>query len=69
MPLVDVNRLGKLIVGLPNVRLFIDDDQGHGCNETAVHRQLEVLRSFFEAQPQDGRVTPLDSTLARGALQ
>ncbi|MGA8635509.1 MAG: hypothetical protein WB805_11695, partial [Candidatus Dormiibacterota bacterium] len=26
---------------------FTDSDQGHGWNEEAVHRQLEVLKAFF----------------------
>jgi pimeloyl-ACP methyl ester carboxylesterase len=45
--LVDVDRLRGLIGSLPNVHIFTDDDQGHGWNEAAVHRQLEVLRNFF----------------------
>jgi pimeloyl-ACP methyl ester carboxylesterase len=67
--LIDVARLPGLLVNLPNVRMFIDDDQGHGWNETAVRRQLEVLRNFFEGQPHHGSVAPLDSTLALGPLQ
>jgi hypothetical protein len=67
--LVDVNRLGERIVSPPNVRMFIDGDQGHGWNEGAVHRQLEVLRDFYEAQPHHGSVGPLDSTRAPGPLQ
>jgi pimeloyl-ACP methyl ester carboxylesterase len=45
--LVDVDRVRGLIGSLPNVHIFTDDDQGHGWNEAAVHRQLEVLRNFF----------------------
>jgi hypothetical protein len=45
--LVDVDRLKELIVTLPRLRVFTDSDQGHGWNEAAVHRQLEVLKDFF----------------------
>jgi pimeloyl-ACP methyl ester carboxylesterase len=45
--LVDVERLKTLIATLPDLHVFTDTDQGHGWNEAAVHRQLEVLKSFF----------------------
>jgi pimeloyl-ACP methyl ester carboxylesterase len=45
--LVDVERLTALIATLPHLNVFTDSDQGHGWNEAAVHRQLEVLTSFF----------------------
>jgi pimeloyl-ACP methyl ester carboxylesterase len=45
--LVDVERLKGLIAKLPDLHVFTDSDQGHGWNEGAVHRQLEVLRDFF----------------------
>jgi hypothetical protein len=45
--LVDVERLKVLIARLPELNVFTDSDQGHGWNEAAVHRQLEVLRDFF----------------------
>jgi hypothetical protein len=45
--LVDVERLKELIATLPDLQVFTDSDQGHGWNEAAVHRQLEVLKSFF----------------------
>jgi hypothetical protein len=67
--LVDVNRLGERIVSPLNVRMFIDGDQGHGWNETAVHRELEVIRNLFEAQPHRDYVASFDSTRARGPLQ
>jgi hypothetical protein len=67
--LVDVNQLGERIVSPPTVRVFIDGDQGHGWNEAAVHRQLEVLRDFLEAQPYHCSVAALDWALARRPLQ
>jgi pimeloyl-ACP methyl ester carboxylesterase len=45
--LVDVERLKELIAKLPDLQVFTDSDQGHGWNEAAVHRQLEVLKAFF----------------------
>jgi pimeloyl-ACP methyl ester carboxylesterase len=45
--LVDVERLKGLIARLPDLHVFTDSDQGHGWNEAAVHRQLEVLKEFF----------------------
>ena len=45
--LVDVERLKEVIATLPNLQVFTDSDQGHGWNEEAVHRQLEVLKAFF----------------------
>ncbi|MFI5285737.1 MAG: alpha/beta fold hydrolase [Candidatus Dormibacteria bacterium] len=45
--LVDVDRLKELIATLPDLHVFTDSDQGHGWNEAAVHRQLEVLKEFF----------------------
>jgi pimeloyl-ACP methyl ester carboxylesterase len=45
--LVDVDRLKELIATLPGLKVFTDSDQGHGWNEAAVHRQLEVLKDFF----------------------
>jgi hypothetical protein len=36
-----------LIAKLPDLQVFTDSDQGHGWNEAAVHRQLEVLKAFF----------------------
>ncbi len=45
--LVDVDRLKALIAKLPDLHVFTDSDQGHGWNEAAVHRQLEVLKDFF----------------------
>ena len=44
---VDVDRLKGLIATLPDLHVFTDSDQGHGWNEAAVHRQLEVLKEFF----------------------
>jgi pimeloyl-ACP methyl ester carboxylesterase len=45
--LVDIDRLKGLIAKLPDLHVFTDSDQGHGWNEAAVHRQLEVLQDFF----------------------
>jgi pimeloyl-ACP methyl ester carboxylesterase len=45
--LVNVERLKELIATLPDLQVFTDTDQGHGWNEAAVHRQLEVLKAFF----------------------
>ena len=45
--LVNVERLKELIATLPDLQVFTDTDQGHGWNEAAVHRQLEVLKDFF----------------------
>ncbi|MGA8417282.1 MAG: alpha/beta hydrolase [Candidatus Dormiibacterota bacterium] len=45
--LVDVERLKDVIATLPDLQVFTDSDQGHGWNEEAVHRQLEVLKAFF----------------------
>ena len=45
--LVDVGKLKGLIATLPGLHVFTDSDQGHGWNEAAVHRQLEVLKEFF----------------------
>ena len=67
--LVDVNQLGERSVSPPTVRVFIDGEQGHGWNEAAVHRQLEVLRDFLEAQPHRDCVAAFDAARARGPLQ
>jgi hypothetical protein len=67
--LVDVERLCGLIARLPDLHVFTDSDQGHGWNEAAVHRQLEVLRDFLEAQPHRDSVAAFDSARARGPLQ
>ncbi len=45
--MVDVQQLRRLIVGRPNIRMFVDSEQGHGWNSAAVHRQLGVMREFF----------------------
>jgi pimeloyl-ACP methyl ester carboxylesterase len=60
--LVDVDRLKGLIAKLPDLHVFTDSDQGHGWNEAAVHRQLEVLKDFFgncaDVAPVDPPATP-----------
>jgi hypothetical protein len=53
--LVDVERLKELIAKLPDLQVFTDSDQGHGWNEAAVHRQLEVLKAFFGNCHGNGR--------------
>jgi hypothetical protein len=67
--LVDVDRLRGLIARLPDLHVFIDSDQGHGWNEAAVHRQLEVLRDFLEARAHRDYIAAFDSASARGSLQ
>jgi pimeloyl-ACP methyl ester carboxylesterase len=67
--LVDVDRLQGLIARLPDLHVFTDSDQGHGWNEAAVRRQLEVLRDFLEAQPHHDCAAGFDSARARGPLQ
>jgi pimeloyl-ACP methyl ester carboxylesterase len=52
--LVDVERLKCLIAKLPDLNVFTDSDQGHGWNEAAVHRQLQVLQDFFNGGETDG---------------
>jgi pimeloyl-ACP methyl ester carboxylesterase len=52
--LVDVERLKEVIATLPNLQVFTDSDQGHGWNEEAVHRQLEVLKAFFGNCQENG---------------
>ena len=68
--LVDVDRLKELIATLPRLKVFTDSDQGHGWNEAAVHRQLEVLKAFFgncEGMPV-GRVhDPASSLVSNGS--
>jgi pimeloyl-ACP methyl ester carboxylesterase len=46
---IDVERLRGLVTGHPNIHLYVDAEQGHGWNSEAVHRQLGVMRQFFEA--------------------
>jgi pimeloyl-ACP methyl ester carboxylesterase len=45
--IIDVPRLRHLLAGHPNVRLFVDVEQGHGWNSAAVERQLEVMQAFL----------------------
>ena len=52
--LVDVDRLKGLIAEMPDLQVFTDCDQGHGWNEAAVHRQLEVLQAFFNVAALSG---------------
>jgi pimeloyl-ACP methyl ester carboxylesterase len=56
--LVNVERLKELIATLPDLQVFTDTDQGHGWNEAAVHRQLEVLKAFFGNCHESGRNGP-----------
>lgn len=46
---MDVDGLQRLIAPRPNVRLFVDAEQGHGWNHEAVQRQLGVMLEFFGA--------------------
>ena len=68
--LVDVDRLKKLIVTLPRLQVFTDTDQGHGWNEAAVHRQLEVLKDFFgncNGSASNGVHDPVPSLVTNGS--
>jgi pimeloyl-ACP methyl ester carboxylesterase len=77
--LVNVERLKELIATLPDLQVFTDTDQGHGWNEAAVHRQLEVLKAFFGNchesgghglhAPERSRVTTGSSVQGRTALR
>jgi len=60
--LVDVERLKCLIAQLPDLHVFTDSDQGHGWNEAAVHRQLEVLRDFFNGGESGSNRTAHNAT-------
>lgn len=44
---IDVDRLLRLVAGCPNTSLFVDDQQGHGWNQAAVRRQLDIMLDFF----------------------
>ncbi len=46
---VHVDELQRLIAARPNIRLFVDREQGHGWNHAAVQRQLGVMLDFFSA--------------------
>jgi pimeloyl-ACP methyl ester carboxylesterase len=50
---VDVERLRRLLAGLPNIRLYVDTEQGHGWNSAAVQRQLGVMQDFFAESGRD----------------
>jgi pimeloyl-ACP methyl ester carboxylesterase len=52
---VDVQRLRRLVDDRPNIRLYVDSEQGHGWNSAAVHRQLGVMQDFFAESGRDGR--------------
>jgi pimeloyl-ACP methyl ester carboxylesterase len=68
--LVNVDRLKELIATLPGLQVFTDSDQGHGWNEAAVHRQLEVLKAFFgncEGGAPVGGHNPAPSLVTNGS--
>jgi pimeloyl-ACP methyl ester carboxylesterase len=44
---IDVQKLRTLLAGRPNIRLYVDTEQGHGWNSAAVQRQLGVMEGFF----------------------
>jgi pimeloyl-ACP methyl ester carboxylesterase len=44
---VEVEELRRLIAEHPNIRLYVDQEQGHGWNQAAVERQLDVMLDFF----------------------
>jgi pimeloyl-ACP methyl ester carboxylesterase len=50
---VDVPELQRLLADRPNIRLFVDPEQGHGWNNAAVQRQLGVMEAFL-AESGDG---------------
>jgi pimeloyl-ACP methyl ester carboxylesterase len=47
---VDVEGLQRLITACPAVQLFVDQEQGHGWNQSAVERQLGVMMEFFSGE-------------------
>jgi pimeloyl-ACP methyl ester carboxylesterase len=47
---VDVVGLQRLVSTCPTVRLFVDEEQGHGWNHAAVQRQLGVMMEFFAGE-------------------
>ncbi|TMF17245.1 MAG: alpha/beta hydrolase [Chloroflexi bacterium] len=49
---VRVDELQWLIADRPNISLFVDREQGHGWNEAAVQRQLNVMLDFFAADTE-----------------
>ena len=49
---IDVDRLRQLLRDRPQVRLYIDSEQGHGWNHAAVQRQLQVMMEFLAAEPR-----------------
>jgi pimeloyl-ACP methyl ester carboxylesterase len=53
--MVDVQRLRRLVDGRPNIRLYVDTEQGHGWNNAAVQRQLGVMQDFFGESGRGGR--------------
>ncbi|MBV8527840.1 MAG: alpha/beta fold hydrolase [Candidatus Dormibacteraeota bacterium] len=44
---IDVDGLRRLLAGCPNASLFVDEEQGHGWNQAAVRRQLDIMLDFF----------------------
>jgi pimeloyl-ACP methyl ester carboxylesterase len=52
---VDVQMLRRLVAGRPNIRLYVDTEQGHGWNDAAVRRQLGVMQEFFAESSRDRR--------------
>lgn len=57
---VDVAGLQRLIARCPAVTLFVDHEQGHGWNHTAVQRQLGVMMDFFaEARSESDQVAAI----------
>lgn len=58
---IDVSGLRRRIAAHPQIKIFVDTQQGHGWNPAAVARQTEVMLDFF-----DGGTTR--STESREAL-
>lgn len=46
--IVDVPRLRRMTPAWPEVRLFIDEDAGHGWNPDSVARQLAAITAFLD---------------------
>jgi len=60
---IDVARLRRLIASHPQIKVFVDSEQGHGWNPAAVKRQTSVMLDFFDAD-QRSVVAPLEALIA-----
>lgn len=48
---IDVDGLRRLLTECPTASLFVDEEQGHGWNQAAVRRQLDIMLDFFSGAP------------------